>query len=102
MALNGALLRMALFFASAVAALAQSVRGVTDAAAIAAAEFPMHEVPMNKHSDLAIASIIAAVAVPVLALGVMFWLKEKAWWGACYLIGGLIFLMWLFCAYIAL
>lgn len=36
------------------------------------------EVPKNPHSDLAIASMIAAVAVPFVSLGVMFVLKEKA------------------------
>lgn len=92
------LARLVLLLSSAAMALAQSVRG----AAVAASEYPMRYVPTNPHSDLAIASMIAAVAVPVVAFGVMCWLKERAWYGAFYPIGGLIFLMWLCCAGIAL
>merc|ERR1712190_94057 len=87
---------------SAVAALAQSVRGTVEKAAVQAAEYPMTTVPTNPNSTLAMASMLSAVLIPFAAIGVMLVLKEKAWWGACYLIGGLITLVWLYCAYIAL
>mmetsp|Transcript_91654 Transcript_91654/g.263765 ORF Transcript_91654/g.263765 Transcript_91654/m.263765 type:complete len:99 (-) Transcript_91654:149-445(-) len=87
-------LMVAFCFASAAA---QSVRGAEKAA-----EYPMQEVPTNQNSDLAIASMVSAIVVPFVALVIMMWLKEKAWWGACYLIGGMITLLWVYCAYIAL
>mmetsp|Transcript_107998 Transcript_107998/g.312074 ORF Transcript_107998/g.312074 Transcript_107998/m.312074 type:complete len:95 (-) Transcript_107998:96-380(-) len=78
-------------------ALGQSIRGAAEMA-----EYPMKTVPTNKRSDLAIASMVAAVVLPFVSLVVMFWLKEKAWCGACYLIGGLILLAWVYGAYITL
>lgn len=88
---DGALLHVALFVSSAAASLALAVRGATDAAAVAAADCPMHRVLINKHSDLAIATAIATVAAPVLALAEMF--HESAMWGAYSSFGGLIFLI---------
>eukprot|EP00428_Durinskia_dybowskii_P027354 CAMPEP_0170242076 /NCGR_PEP_ID=MMETSP0116_2-20130129/20809_1 /TAXON_ID=400756 /ORGANISM="Durinskia baltica, Strain CSIRO CS-38" /LENGTH=156 /DNA_ID=CAMNT_0010492921 /DNA_START=81 /DNA_END=547 /DNA_ORIENTATION=- len=88
MALASTVFQAVLLLCAAATSVAQSMRGAAEAGITAAAEYPMTKVPTNQNSGLAIASMVSAIVVPFVALVIMMWLKEKAWWGACYLIGG--------------
>merc|ERR1740121_2792587 len=100
MAHVGASLRAVLVAcAVAAASAAEELRGAAAAKVgmqAAAAAYPMKEVPTNPNSNLAMLSLLSAIVVPFAGIGVMLALKEKAWWGACYLIGGLVTLVWVY------
>mmetsp|Transcript_33054 Transcript_33054/g.95091 ORF Transcript_33054/g.95091 Transcript_33054/m.95091 type:complete len:98 (+) Transcript_33054:75-368(+) len=96
------MMRILLLVCSAAIALAQELRGAAEGVvAVAAAEFPMKEVPTDPTSGLAIASLACAIVAPIVGIGIMLYLKEKGWWGGCALISGLIMIAWVFTAYLA-
>merc|ERR1719499_762953 len=64
---------------------------------------PMRTVPTNRHSDLAVASILSAFfLVPAGGTGLMLYAKSRGWAGACQMIGGIILAVWLYTCYISL
>mmetsp|Transcript_47432 Transcript_47432/g.120126 ORF Transcript_47432/g.120126 Transcript_47432/m.120126 type:complete len:98 (-) Transcript_47432:75-368(-) len=96
------MMRVLLAVCSALVALGQELRGAAEGVvAVAAAEYPMKEVPTDPTSGLAIASLACAIVAPIAGIGIMLYLKEKGWWGACGLIGGVIMIFWVYTAYLA-
>jgi len=93
------MMRIFLLVCSAAVALAQELRGAVET--VAAASYPMKEVPTDPTTGLALAALASAIVAPIVAVGVMLYLKEKGWWGGCALISGLIMIAWVFTAYLA-